>query len=48
MCGRFALVTEKRVLELLLEIEFYEEIDSRYNIAPSEMILALRRNHLTG
>lgn len=48
MCGRFALVTEKRVLELLLEIEFYEEIDSRYNIAPSEMILALRRNPRSG
>lgn len=44
MCGRFALVTEKRVLELLFEIEFYEELEVRYNIAPSEMILALRRN----
>jgi len=48
MCGRFALVTEKRVLELLFEIEFYEEIESRYNIAPSEMILALRRNPRSG
>ncbi len=48
MCGRFALVTEKRVLELLFEIEFYEELDSRYNIAPSEMILALRRNPRSG
>ena len=42
MCGRFALVTEKRVLELLFEIELMEEITSRYNIAPSEMLLALR------
>ncbi len=42
MCGRFTLVTEKRVLELLFEIELMEEITSRYNIAPSEMLLALR------
>ncbi|NLA27152.1 MAG: SOS response-associated peptidase [Firmicutes bacterium] len=43
MCGRFALVTERRLLELLFEIEFYDELESRYNIAPSEMILALRQ-----
>lgn len=48
MCGRFALVTEKRVLEMLFEIEFYEEMEARYNIAPSEMILVLRRHPGSG
>lgn len=48
MCGRFALVTEKRILELLFEIEFYEELISRYNIAPSQVILALRCNRRSG
>jgi len=48
MCGRFALVTEKRVLELLFEIELAEEISSRYNIAPSEMLLALRCSPCSG
>ncbi len=48
MCGRFALVTEKRVLEMLFEIEFYEELEASYNIAPSEMILALRRSPRSG
>lgn len=48
MCGRFALVTEKRVLEMLFEIELYEELEARYNIAPSERILALRWNSRGG
>lgn len=48
MCGRFALVTEKHVLELLFEIEFYEDFYRRYNIAPSEMILTLRRSPRSG
>lgn len=48
MCGRFALVTEKRILELLFEIELYEELEARYNIAPSEKILALRRSPRSG
>ena len=43
MCGRFALVTEKRILELLFEIELVEDLAARYNIAPSEMLLAVRR-----
>jgi len=43
MCGRFALVTEKKILEMLFEIEFTEEIAARYNIAPSEMLPALYR-----
>ena len=43
MCGRFALVTEKRILELLFEIELMEDLAARYNIAPAEMLLAVRR-----
>lgn len=48
MCGRFALVTEKRVLEMLFEFELYEELEARYNIAPSERILVLRWNSRDG
>lgn len=48
MCGRFALVTEKRILEMLFEIEFTEDLEARYNIAPSQMLLALRRSPRDG
>lgn len=41
MCGRFALVTEKKILEMLFQIELMEEIAARYNIAPSQMLPAL-------
>lgn len=43
MCGRFALVVERRILELLFRIELLEELAPRYNVAPSEMIPAVRR-----
>lgn len=44
MCGRFALVTEKKILELLYQLEIREDLQPRYNIAPSQDILALRRS----
>ncbi len=42
MCGRFALATEKKILEMLYELELSGELQPRYNIAPSQDILALR------
>jgi putative SOS response-associated peptidase YedK len=42
MCGRFALVTEKKILELLFELELREELAPRFNIAPSQAVLAVR------
>jgi putative SOS response-associated peptidase YedK len=43
MCGRFALATEKHILEMLFEFELRAGLAPRFNIAPSEEILALRR-----
>lgn len=43
MCGRFALVTEKHVLQMLFDLELRRELEPRYNIAPSEEVLALRQ-----
>ena len=43
MCGRFALVTEKHVLQMLFDLELRGELEPRFNIAPSEEILALRQ-----
>lgn len=42
MCGRFALVTEKRILEMLYGLELRWDLQPRYNIAPSQEILTLR------
>lgn len=44
MCGRFALVTEKHILELLFELDYSLdfEIKSRYNIAPTQQTPVVR------
>ncbi len=42
MCGRFALVAEKRILDMLFGLELRFELQPRFNIAPSQEILALR------
>ena len=44
MCGRFALVAEKRILEMLFGLEMRFDLQPRFNIAPSQDILALRRS----
>lgn len=44
MCGRFALATEKKILEMLYQLEIGIDLPPRYNIAPSQNILALRRS----
>ncbi len=42
MCGRFALATEKKILEMLFDLELRGALEPRFNIAPSEDILAVR------
>lgn len=42
MCGRFALATEKHILEMLYQLEIRDDLELRYNIAPSQKILACR------
>ncbi len=42
MCGRFALATDKKVLEMLYDLELRNELTPRFNIAPSQQILAFR------
>lgn len=44
MCGRFALVAEKRILDMLFGLELRFDLQPRFNIAPSQDILALRRS----
>lgn len=48
MCGRFALATDKNVLEMLYDLELRGELTPRYNIAPSQEILGLRLSSETG
>jgi len=48
MCGRFALATDKNVLEMLYDIEMRGELTPRYNIAPSQEVLALRLSAADG
>ncbi len=48
MCGRFALVTEKKILEMLYGLELRNDLRPRYNIAPAQDILSLRRSPQTG
>lgn len=44
MCGRFALVTEKNILEMLFELDSRIDIDfnPRYNIAPTQQAPVVR------
>ena len=44
MCGRFALATEKHILELLFELDQLPdfELKPRYNIAPSQQVPIVR------
>ncbi|OPL11813.1 MAG: hypothetical protein AVO34_08100 [Firmicutes bacterium ML8_F2] len=44
MCGRFALVTEKYIIEMLYDMELRADFDlqPRYNIAPSQEVPGLR------
>jgi putative SOS response-associated peptidase YedK len=48
MCGRFALVTEKHILELLFQLEIREDFQPRFNIAPSQKVMACRLSPLQG
>ncbi|HSW36283.1 MAG TPA: SOS response-associated peptidase [Candidatus Limnocylindrales bacterium] len=42
MCGRFALATEGYILEMLFQLDVRADFQPRYNIAPSQEILAMR------
>lgn len=42
MCGRFALAPDKKVLEMLYDLEIRAEFPPRYNIAPAQDVLAVR------
>ncbi|MBM4235496.1 MAG: SOS response-associated peptidase [Firmicutes bacterium] len=44
MCGRFALVTEKHILEMLFELDYSLtfELKPRYNIAPTQQVPVIR------
>ncbi len=42
MCGRFALVSEKHILEALFDLDWREDLIERYNIAPTQNITAVR------
>lgn len=44
MCGRFALVTEKEILEMLFELDYSFDFDlkPRYNIAPTQQAPVVR------
>ncbi len=42
MCGRFTLTVSGRVLAELFDVEAVPELDARYNIAPSQPVLAAR------
>lgn len=44
MCGRFSLTEEIYNLKRQFEFEFLEEFGPRYNIAPSQMVLAIGQN----
>ena len=50
MCGRFALVTEKHILELLFELDysFDFELKSRFNIAPTQHAPVVRLSAAEG
>ncbi len=42
MCGRFALATEKHVLEMLYQLEIREDLQPHFNVAPGRNILGIR------
>ena len=50
MCGRFALATEKNILEMLYQLEIRSDFDlqPRFNIVPSQQIVAFRRSPQSG
>lgn len=42
MCGRFTLSNADRLNNLLLELQWKEHFEPRYNIAPTQLIAAIR------
>jgi putative SOS response-associated peptidase YedK len=50
MCGRFALATEKHLLEILFELDLQPDFDfkPRYNIAPAQKVPVVRLDSKEG
>jgi len=50
MCGRFALVTEKHILQMLFELDYSSEFElkPRYNVAPTQQVLVVRLSPIEG
>lgn len=50
MCGRFALATEKKILEMLYQLIIRDdfELRPRYNISPSQQVTACRLSAQNG
>ncbi len=50
MCGRFALVTEKKILDMLFELDYYPAIEfkPRFNIAPAQQVPVVRLSAAEG
>lgn len=44
MCGRFSLATEQEILQEQFHFDLHEEINFKYNIAPSQKILVVGSN----
>jgi putative SOS response-associated peptidase YedK len=47
MCGRFTLLTTAEKLAEQFEVEIDKSLTPRYNIAPSQPILAIRKDEIT-
>ncbi len=48
VCGRFALATDKSVLEMLFSLDMQLACEPRYNITPSQKVIAVRNNPQSG
>src|SRR4051794_1695050 len=47
MCGRFTLGTERARIAEMFRLQRLREFDPRYNIAPSQPVLAVRQDATT-
>ncbi|MBD1371442.1 SOS response-associated peptidase [Hazenella sp. IB182357] len=45
MCGRFTLYTPKHTLQDRFQFELMDDVSTRYNIAPSQLILSVVNDH---
>ena len=43
MCGRFTLISDRRAVARLLAVDDVPELFPRYNVAPTQQVLAVRQ-----